>query len=309
MFFRKKVLLAKTESTYGTDSTPAATDAVLTKNLSIQPYAGPVVSRDLDKSTLGAESQINTAPMVTVSFDVEFAGSGAAGTAPAWGYVLEACGFSETINAGTSVVFAPLSASFPSLTMKFYLDGQEHAIVGARGTAQLSLTRGQLPMISFTFTGLYTQPTAVALPTEDVSDYIAPVAVTQSNTPTFTIGATSLVAESLSINLNNNVVHRNIIGSDQVSITDRNVTGSLVIEAPAIGTKNWFADVESDNGVTTAALSLVHGTTAGNILTIGAPVVQLTSIVPQDSDGIVTYSMDAVFIPSSGDDELTITNT
>lgn len=307
MFFRKKVLLAKLESTYGVDSSPATTDAVLTKNLSIQPYNGPVVSRDTDRSTLGSESQINTAPGVQVSFEVEIAGSGTPGDAPAWGEVLRACGFAETIDAGVDVEYAPISQAIPSATLKFYLDGQEHAVRGARGTVVFQMSRGQIPTMAFTFMGLYTRPTAVALPSEDVSDYIAPVALTQANTPTFTLGGVASILESLSIDMGNNIVHRNLVGSDSVQMTDRAATGQMVLEAPAIGTKNWFADVESHAGITTQALSLVHGTAAGNIVSLAAPKVQLASIDPQESDGLVVYNMSAIYIPNTGDDELVIT--
>lgn len=309
MFFRKKVLLAKVESTYGTDSTPAATDAVLTKNLSIQPYGGNVVSRDLDRSTLGAQSQINTGPMVSVSFDVEIAGSGTAGTAPAWADCLEACGFLETIDAGVDVAYTPVSSSFDSATLKFYLDGQEHKVLGARGNVAFNMAKGAIPTMSFSFTGLYATPSAVSLPTEDVSDFVAPIAVTNTNTPTFTIGGTAVVAESFAVDMGNNVVHRNIIGDEVVSITDRNATGSMVVEAPAIGTKNWFSDVESHSGVTTSAVQLIHGTAAGNIVTFDGPAVQLTTIDIADSDGLAVYNMASVWTPSSGDDELTLTFT
>lgn len=309
MFFRKKVLLAKTESSYGTDSSPAATDAVLTKNLSIVPYGGNTVSRDNDRSTLGAQTQINTGPNASVKFDVELAGSGTAGTAPAWGDVLAACGFLETADPGVDVIYSPVSTAFDSVTLKFYLDGQEHQILGARGEVSFALTRGGLPMMSFDFLGLYTTPTAVSLPTEDISDYIAPVAVTNTNTPTFTIQGTAVVAESFTVAMGNNVVHRNIIGADTVSITDRNVTGQMAVEAPAIGTKDWFSSVESDAGITTGAVQLIHGTAAGNICQFDGPAVQLSSIDIADSDGLVLYNMASIWTPSTGDDEITLTLT
>lgn len=306
MFFRKKVLLAKVETTYATDATPAATDAIQTKNLSIQPYGGPTVTRDFDRSTLGAQQQINTAPMVSVSFDVEIAGSGTAGDAPAWGACLRACGFLETVDAGVDVTYSPVSTAFKSATLKFHLDGQLHTVLGARGNVSFSISRGQIPVMSFTFTGLYSRPTTGSI-TPDYSDFIAPVAVTKVNTPTFDIFSTSVIAESFSVDMGNNVVHRNLIGSDQVFITDRNATGQMVIEAPAIGTKNWFTDVESHAGVTDGAVQIIHGTTAGNIVQFDGPKVQLSSIEVADSDGLVVYNMATIWAPDAGDDEVSIT--
>jgi hypothetical protein len=309
MLFRKKALLAKIEGTYGVDSTPTTTDAVLTKNLLIQPYGGNTVSRDLDRGQLGAQTQINTGPLVQLTFDVEIAGSGTAGTAPAWGDLLEACGFLGTADPGVDVVYAPVSSSYDSATLKYYNDGQEHKVLGARGNVSFSLARGAIPTMSFTFIGLYARPTAVALPAGVTTDYIAPIPVTKVNTPTFSVHGTAVVAESLAINMGNNVIYRNVIGSESVIITDRNATGQMVVEAPAIGTKNWFTSVESHDGITTGAVQLVHGTAAGNIVTFDGVAVQLTAIDHADSEGLTVYNMAAAWTPSSGDDDVIITLT
>ena len=44
---RKRLILVKVESTYGTDSVPTGTDALLVRNLDITPLSGDIVSRDL----------------------------------------------------------------------------------------------------------------------------------------------------------------------------------------------------------------------------------------------------------------------
>jgi hypothetical protein len=310
MLFNDRVILAKKETTSGTDASPAGTDAVLTKNLSITPYDGPVVSRGHDRSTAGGQIQINTSPRVSVSFDVELAGSGTAGDAPAWGEILECCGFDVTLAASTSATYSLLAPdASPSLTIKFYNGGQEHEILGARGNVSFSLARGALPSMSFNFIGTYSTPTAVSNPTAVTTDYVAPVAITYANTPTYTIHGTAVVAESMTVDLGNIVVPRNLIGADSIILTDRAATGSTVIEAPAIGTKNWFSSVESDSTVTTGAVSLVHGTTAGNIVTIGGPAVQLTSLNPSESEGLTAYTFATSWVPSSGNDEIEIVLT
>jgi len=313
MLFRNKTLLAKLEDTYGNDPTPTGTDAVLTSDLQIEPYAGPVVSRNLDRSTLGGETQINTSPQVQVSFNVEIAGSGTAGTAPAYAAVLKACGFSEADSSptGTSKIYTPLSSTWPSVTFYFYHDGQRHKILGARGNMSLSLTRGEIPRFTFTFIGQYDTPTVASPSGVDVDDYTAPVPVTNTNTPTYTLGGSpvaDLTAESLTIDMGNNIVPRNIINADEIHLTDRNVTGSTVVEAVLTSTKDWFTDaVESHTTINTQALQLIHGTTSGNIVQLDAPAVQLSTVAQNDSDGILVYSFGMNFTPSSGNDELTIT--
>ena len=44
---RKRVILIEAESSYGTDPTPSATDAVLVRDLTITPQSSDVVSREL----------------------------------------------------------------------------------------------------------------------------------------------------------------------------------------------------------------------------------------------------------------------
>ena len=44
---RRRVILAKTETTYGTDPTPAATDAVLVSALEVQPLQLELKDREL----------------------------------------------------------------------------------------------------------------------------------------------------------------------------------------------------------------------------------------------------------------------
>ena len=109
---RKRVILIEAESSYGTDPTPAATDVVLVRDLSITPQSSDVVNRDVVRPYLGASEQLLANTRVECTFSVELAGSGTAGTAPRYGSALKACGFSETVASGTSVTYAPVSSSF-----------------------------------------------------------------------------------------------------------------------------------------------------------------------------------------------------
>jgi hypothetical protein len=131
---RKRLILAKIESTYATDSTPDGTFAILVRNLEITPLESETVSRDLIRPYLGASDQLLAQTRVSITFEVEMAGSGAAGTAPAYGPLLKACGLSETIVISTSVTYAPVSSAFSSASIYMNNDGILHKITGARGT-------------------------------------------------------------------------------------------------------------------------------------------------------------------------------
>lgn len=96
---RKRLILSKIESPYGTDSSPSGTDAILVRNLEISPIEADVVSRDLIRPYLGNYDQLLAQTRVVVTFQVEMAGSGTAGTAPRFSSLLRACGMAETITA------------------------------------------------------------------------------------------------------------------------------------------------------------------------------------------------------------------
>jgi hypothetical protein len=94
---RRRTLLAKIESSYGSDPTPTgAANAILVSNLNVTPMATELVDRDLIRPFLGNSEQLHAAVYSMAEFQCEVAGSGTAGTAPAWGPLMRACGFSET---------------------------------------------------------------------------------------------------------------------------------------------------------------------------------------------------------------------
>jgi len=96
---QKRVILVKSEPTYGTDSVPTASDAVLCSNLDITPLEGSSVERDFIRPYFGSSGSIRVENFVSISFDTEIAGSGTAATAPEWGPLLKASNFSETVTA------------------------------------------------------------------------------------------------------------------------------------------------------------------------------------------------------------------
>jgi hypothetical protein len=311
MLYRNRNVFSKVEGTYGTDPTPTGMDAVLTSNLKFQPYAGPTVSRNNDRSTLGGQTVVNTDPQTPISFDVEIAGSGMATVVPAYDNILRSCGMSVAPASPTSggQIYSPLSTAFPSITHWVWVDGQKQVINGARGNMSLALSRGEIPRFSFNFLGRYARPTYTAVLSANVTDYGSPLAVTDGNTPTFTLGGSPLVdlrVESFTLDMQNNVVSRNIINANEIHITDRNPVGTVKFEATTA--KNWFAGgIESHAGVTTLAMNIVHGTVAGNKVKISAPAVQITDINEENSDGIYVYTCSLAFTPVSGNDEFTIT--
>lgn len=301
---RTKVLLAKIESSYGSDPTVAASNAMRVRNLTFTPLEAAAVGRDLAKAWLGGDPMPLANKAVRLTFETEFAGAGGADTAPAYGPLLRACGMSETITASTSVAYKPVSSAFESVAFYFHHAGNRHRVYGARGTVELQMNRADVPRLAFDFTGLYDAPTGVSMPTPVFTGFQSPRVVSQGNTGTFTLHGFSPAVESLNLRLGNAVTYRDLVNSKVVEITDRAPGGSITIETPAIGSKDFFAAVIAE---TLDALAVVHGSGAGAIAQVDAAKVQLMNPRYGESDGISSLTLDLHLTPNSGNDEVVLT--
>ena len=309
LLLRKRLILIESEVTYGTDAAPDGADAVLVRDLNITPQQSDVVSRDLIRPYLGASEQLLANTRVECTFSVELAGSGTAGTAPRYGKALQACGLSETIVATTSVTYAPVSSSFDSVTIHYNVDGVRHRVTGARGTFVLNAAVGEIPTIDFTFTGIYVAPDDSALPTATYADQATPLIFKNGNTDTFSLLSYSGCLQSVSMDLGNAIVYRELIGCDkEVLITDRSSNGTVVVEAPTIAQKDYFTSALSDG--TLGDLTFQHGTAAGNIVDFASSRVDIGDVSYSDQDGIAMLNMPYTAIPSTaGNDEFTLVYT
>ena len=304
---RKKTILAKIEGTYGTDSVPTGSaNAILVRNLDLTPQETDFADRDLIRSYFGNSEQLAGASRGMLSFEVEMSGSGAAGTAPAYGPLLRACAMSETIVVSTTVTYAPISSAIEAVSIYFNVDGVFHKFLGVRGNVSLSWSIKNIPVYRFTFTGLYVAVADAAIPTPVYTGFTKPLVVSNINTTPFTLHGFSAVASDLSIDLGNQVIHRSLIGgSESVLITDRKMTGSVTIEATTVAAKDWFAICKA---ATLGALDITQGTVAGNKVQFVSisTAVQLSNPRYSEQDGIQMLQMDLRFVPTSGNDEFSI---
>ncbi len=300
---RKRLILAKTESPYGTDSSPAGTDAILVRDLSITPLQSDVVDRELIRPYLGASEQLLANTRVEVTFQVELAGSGAAGTAPAYGRVIQACGFSQTLSAGVSATYSPVSDTFSSVTIFYNIDGVLHKVTGCRGTFTLNAAVGEIPTIDFTMTGIYNAPTDTAAPSVTYSNQATPLVFKNGNTTGFELLSFAGCLQSVELDMGNEVIYRELVGcSKEVLITNRAVSGTVTIEAPTIAQKDYFTAALGD---VLGNLTFQHGQAAGNIVTITSTTVDIGDVSYEDQDGIHMLSVPVTAVPgSAGNDEI-----
>jgi len=380
---RKRLILTKIEGTYGTDSSPAGTDALLVRNLEVTPIEAETISRDLIRPYLGNSAQILSQTRVGITFEVELAGSGTAGTASKMDSLLRACGFAatttgsavtgtaqagaagsitlaagasstndyyngmvisltggtgsgskgiitdyvgstkvatvqkstaaftpdntSTYSIGANVGYKPVSSSFESATIYFNNDGVLHKATGCRGTFNLNCEVGQLPVVNFTMTGIYNAPTDTAAPAITYSDQATPLIFKADNTVAVNVlGYTSACLQSVSLDIANEIIYRELVGcTKQVLITNRAPAGEVMIEAPTIAAKDYFTMANDD---TTGLLCFQHGNTGGNIVTMVAPIVDISNPSYSDQDGIQMLTVPYVAIPSStGNDEVVLT--
>ena len=305
---RKRLIQVKGEATYGTDSSPAGTDALLVRNLEITPIEADVVSRDLIRNYLGNSPQLLANTRVSITFQAELAGSGTAGTPPRYGALLRACGLLEAVVASTSVTYTPRSAGFESATIYFNNDGIRHVLTGCRGTFTMNCEVGQIPTLDFTMIGVYNAPTDTALPTTTYSQQASPLIFRQGNTSAFQFFSYAGCLQSVSFDMANETVYRELVGcTKEILITNRAPAGTVMIEAPTLATKDYFNIAQTE---TTGNLTFLHGTAAGNRVTFTAGQCDITNPTYADQDGVQMLNIPYVAVPTTaGNDELTLAFT
>lgn len=314
-YVRNTAVLAKLETGYGTDPTPTGTaNSMLVSNLSINPLNAGNVDRALIRPYFGAGEQLLGTAYVECGFDVEMAGAGTAGVAPAYGPLLKACGWTETTSSGTRVEYLPSTPGTDSVTIYWYDDGLLHKALGARGTFTIKATVGIKPVFSFRFLAIDGGVTATANATTTLTAFRTPLVVTDVNTgdvqfngtygttPAITNG-TSYASQGVEIDLANNVVHTPLLGGESVDITDRAATAKFNLDLTASQEATFMTTVKA---ATLTSFGMIHGTATGNRVLLFAPALQLISPVKNDVNGRRMIGFDGRLTPSTGNDELRI---
>lgn len=303
---KNMVLLAKQEVTTGVDPVPTpAANSILVRAFTPQMINAEFVKRNNIRGYKGNFGSLVVGVHRVFEFEVELAGSGAAGTAPKWGPLLMACGFSETIVAVTTATYAPISTGDTTVTLYGYLDGLLFKMTACKGTVSFELNSKNIPVMKFKFIGEYSTPTDTAFPSGMVfTGFVKPLTVGKINTPTFTIHSLAAVCQSLSFDVANNLVYRDLIGASGPFSSDRQPTGSCSIEVPSVAGAN-FAEIARLG--TEGALQVIHGTVAGNIIQIDMPKTQLTSAPTISNDNeIAMLGLQFSINPNAGNDEIVI---
>jgi hypothetical protein len=287
--------------------TLAAADAFLHKGLAFTPTIEQY-QRDLLRGTLSRDPSVSGQRSAKIAFDCELVGSGTAGTAPYWGKLMKACGYSETIVASTSVTYKPATDSIPSMTLGGYLDGVIKRIWGARGNVSLSIEAGKPGILHFEFEGADFEMVDGALLTGMSYSTIIPPAFLSA---ALLIDSYAAIVSKVDIDTANVLAKRGSINSPSgflsTLITGRNPKGSLDPELVTVATLDFYGKWKTPG--TLGALSLAATGAAGNIVTITCPKVRYAAIADGDRGGIRTLGIDFQPCLNTGDDEIAIALT
>lgn len=310
MYWNEKTILFKTEATYGVDAAPTgAANALLATDVRLMPMEGQDVDRALELPYMGASGTVAVDLHAKLSFKVEVKGSGAAGTPPAFGALLKACACAEVIVAATSVTYSRVSKNHSSATIYINIAGTLYKMLGTRGTATLRVTASGIVYLEFELTGLFTQPSAQAVPAVTLGNQLSafPTVASSINTPAFTIDGTAHVLRSLALNFGNTVSGRFLIGSEGIIIHPIAESLDLTIEAVPLATFNPYQLAQTG---AQKAVALTHGTIAGDIVTLTLPKCQFARPAGlENQQGIVEWPLRATPLPDTGNDQLTLAFT
>lgn len=290
-----RLLLAKVETTKGTDSVPVVgTDAIRIKTGKISMQQDSV-ARPVVKQTMGNLPHLVGKQVTQLELEIELRGSGAAGTAPEYTDLLQACGLLETVVPATSVAFDPLSLNHKSVSIYWYEDGLLWKMLGAVGKCSFNAQIGAVPTLKFTFMSAYTAPTVVADPTG--AAYQSSVPIVMSSADVINDGAAIKVG-SFSMDDGNDVQHHYTTGQNEFVIADRQP--KIKITKDSISTA---AEWTALNNATNAALSATFGSTAGSRLVLTAPVARRESVANGVRSDRTTLEISYGLFESTGDDQ------
>ena len=195
------------------------------------------------------------------------------------------------------VVYAPVDTGDDSGTFYAFLDSLKFIILGARGDVDRTLDPLKVPVFTFTFTGLWGgYSDQVSMPAGTVfSAWKIPQAVNAVNTTGFSLHGFAANMYSYNVKDGNQVVHRDdMVGVEDVVITDRKPTGTVVIQMPLKAEHDYYADAigsGNNNQPVEGSMMLTHGTGAGNMVRFYEPAVTVSDPTPSDKNGTIALSM------------------
>lgn len=308
---QRKVIMAKIETTEGTDSMPAAVDVIDCRNAKFEDDS-TFEKKDTHRPTLSDQGGFITEIKGKISFEIDLKASGSVGAQSQLGRLLLACGFEERLEEDvnevvTGLVYLPVSAqaSMKTITIYEYTLGDNsdailRKLVGARGTYTMSIEAGKKAKVQFNFEGRYIEPIDMPNPTIIASNFESSLPAIVENA-SFKYDDDPYVCRGITLNCQNTLYPLPDMNSGsgilKTLITDRSISGTMSPDIINIAIKNFYAIWKAN---TKAEISLKVGSVAGNIIEITVPSAQLEKINIADDAGSAYREIPFI---ATGDDD------
>lgn len=283
-------MAAKVETTIGTaESLTGAEGAYNAYDLMIQATI-PVDQREAQGS-FNYLSGVPGARMGKATFKTDMGWDGTA-TLPTWATVLMAgCGYVNSSGTITPRSEAP-GSNVKTLTIGGYVDGLFKSIAGSVGNFKIVCPSGKQCLIEWEFTGVWQEPTDVAL--------IAPTYPTalpiRYSTATTTFNSVAMCVQQFTFDAGNEVILRECAstaaGYISGLVVNRYPKANANPESVLVATQDrfgiWLAPTE-------AALSVTLDTPTNSSLVITAPKAQITNLQEGERNKLVTDEVEWMF--------------
>jgi len=245
--------------------------------------------------------------------------------------LIEACGFSETLGVavyGTSTLWRigdGLAVTDPNAypcDIWFNVDGVLRKLADAVGSVRFVLPAGELPWMEFDFKGtLESAGAATAIPA-DIEDSFPTNAHQPCAGATYDIGSYDTTATpvrrtviDMAAEIEYHASHTDVTngGTGPAYIVDWKPTIEIQLEEPAIGTKDFYADVLVNNptALTGAGDVEIYVGAGDDLVTIFRASALYKGIKPENNSGVSDIVLTGSLIASTGniDDQLKIYKT
>ena len=319
---RRRSVMIEREAVYGTDPTPAGTDAQLAHDdLSLEIVHDGQAVKDITPFLDPLPTVAGTV-MFKMGLTTPLRGSGALGTAPETDPMWAACGFSLVTVGATSNTYAPAS-SYNTTPASGYVSATAYIedginlwqIQGMYGTFGITLDAGGYAKQKWQFSGLYERPAAKTTFTSPTYDATRPQPCRGLVMTLHGTAASDTVRPiSWSMDLNREVIVAKSMqatwGIAAIELGSCVPSGTFRVQYHSIAGKDWFAALEEQ---TISSMSITYGATAGNIVTISVPGcnggITVTSLGMSDDNGLITQEIGWSAARNAGDDSLSFVFT
>lgn len=312
---KKTYMLAKLETTPGTDAAPTGSaDAVLLRvedlNLGVEQL---FATREIIQAGFTSPDQLPFTRRASFTFSVDAASAGAAGTAPQWGDLLQACGMAETITAGSYVVYNDISAALKNLTIWAEKDGLLFKIGYCAGNVTADFTTGNVPRFTFAMQGLVYSIAAGTIGAETLTAWQRPEAVGPAYTSKLILGGTYATGaitggtqynfKNLSFDLGNDVQFDTLVQQETCGIYGRNVSLQAVLDLGASGEATQWANMAAGTQI---SVGFTHGTVGGKQITVFLGKASITGIADNVDGNKLLSQLTFTGLPTVADDTIRI---